>query len=243
MTSPIEKQQKVTSVPAAAVRRDWCCGSLATGPHVAGCAYEPKGPIDYTAPVQIMEPPAANPQPGSAPAASPASEPARQRTYGFRKRPEFDVELPSGSFVRVRQLTMTQVIEIGVLNMKDSFAAELFQGVEDDGGFSQEAVLKAEEALQDPGSREKLFGPLNRVIAAAVVCPTVVLAGPTTDEQINVDEIDLVDKRIIFEYAMPDEMKTAALEAQHDALKRVRPEQAAGLGSVGDGQDIREAAE
>lgn len=240
MTSPIEKQQKITSVPAAP-RRDWCCGTPVTGPHVVGCAYEPRDTKTAAAP----EPPAADPQPGPAPAASPASEaPAPpRRVYGFRKRPEFDVDLPSGALVRVRQLTMTQVIELGVLNMKDSFAAELFQGVEDDGGFSQEALQSAEAALQDAESREKLFGPLNRVTAAAVVCPTVVLVGSSTDEQINVEEIDLVDKRIIFEYAMPDEMKTAALEAQHDALKRVRPEQAAGLGSVGDGEDVREAAE
>lgn len=240
MTSPIEKQQKITSVPAGK-KRDWCCGTLVTGPHVAGCAYEPRD----TQPAAAPEPPAADPQPGPAPAASPASEaPAPpRRVYGFRKRPEFDVDLPSGALVRVRQLTMTQVIELGVLNMKDSFAAELFQGVEDDGGFSQEALQSAEAALQDAESREKLFGPLNRVTAAAVVCPTVVLVGQSTDEQINVEEIDLVDKRIIFEYAMPDEMKNAALEAQHDALKRVRPEQAAGLGSVGDGEDVRDAAE
>lgn len=240
MTSPIEKQQKVTSVPAGK-KRDWCCGTLVTGPHVAGCAYEPRD--TQTAAAAVPEPPAADPPPGPAPAASPASEAPAPRVYGFRRRPEFDVDLPSGAFVRVRQLTMTQVIELGVLNMKDSFAAELFQGVEDDGGFTPEALQSAEAALQDPQSREKLFGPLNRVAAAAVVCPTVVIDGPSTDEQMNVDEIDMVDKRIIFEYAMPDEMKTAALEAQHDALKRVRPEPAAGVGSVGDGENVREAAE
>ncbi|OBK14093.1 hypothetical protein [Mycobacterium asiaticum] len=243
MTSPIEKQQKHTSVPVVA-RRDWCCGTPITGPHAAGCAYEPEGKLDYTAPVEIAEPPAADPAPGAGvPAASGISEP-RKKKYGFRKRREFDVDLPSGDVVLVRQLTMTEVIELDVLNMRDSFAAELFKGV--DGGDAEQvgqALETAESALLDPERREKFFGPLNRVTAAAVVCPRVVLVGVTDDEQINVNEIDLIDKRIIFEAAMPDEMKTAALEAQHEALKRVRAEQASGLGSVGDGQDLREAAD
>lgn len=243
MTSPIEKQQKHTSVPVIA-RRDWCCGTPITGPHIPGCAFEPRedNAPDYEA---LTKPPAADPAPGAgAPAASGVSEQPRKKKYGFRKRREFDVDLPSGDVVLVRQLTMTEVIELDVLNMRDSFAAELFKGV--DGGDAEQvgqALETAEKALLDPERREKFFGPLNRVTAAAVVCPRVVLVGETDDEQINVDEIDLVDKRIIFEAAMPDEMKTAALEAQHEALKRVRAEQASGLGSVGDGQDIREAAD
>lgn len=242
MTSPIETQtQKRPTVPVGG--QQFPCGLL---PESSGwvCSQDAGHAPPCTATQVATEPPAAAPSGVGAPAASVASEaPAKPRTYGFRKRPEFDVELPSGAFVRVRQLTMTQVIELGVLNMKDSFAAELFQGIDDDGGFTPEAMQSAESALQNPESREKLFGPLNRVTAAAVICPTVVLAGPSTDEQMNVDEIDMVDKRIIFEHVMPDEMKTAALEEQHEALKRVRTEPAAGLGSVGDSEDVREAAE
>lgn len=35
--------------------REWCCRTPLTEPHVAGCAFEPRGPIDYMGPVEIRQ--------------------------------------------------------------------------------------------------------------------------------------------------------------------------------------------
>lgn len=225
MTSPIEKQaQRRPTVDVGGDQR-FPCGLI---PQSSGwvCSQDAGHPAPCTATqVAPSEPPAADPTTGPGPAASAVSTPPprAERRYGFNRRPEFDVDLPSGAFVRVRQLTMDQIIDLDVLNMQDSFAAELFKGVDED---NQPAlnVEEAERAIRNKESRENFFGPLNRVVAAAVICPRVVLEGDSSDEQIHVGEISIVDKRVIFEYAMPDEMKPAALEAQQDALKSVRPQ-------------------
>lgn len=45
-----------SSTPNVAIR-EWCCHTPLTGPHVAGCAYEPQPhePLDYTAPVNVID--------------------------------------------------------------------------------------------------------------------------------------------------------------------------------------------
>jgi hypothetical protein len=229
MTSPIEKQTQqhpALAVSAAVTREREACTLPPPGwecPKYAGH----DGPC-AAAQVNNTEPPDADtPQEVSAPAASSAP----QRKYGIKKRKEFDFPLPSGGFVRVRQLTMPRAIELGILNMKDSFAAKLLKDINDtDQELSDEAAEELEEALKDPTRRENFFGPLNRIAVAALVCPTAILDGEATGEdQIHVDDVELIDKVAIFEAAMPDEMKSAALEEQHDALKSLRGQQDSGV--------------
>lgn len=226
MTSPIEKQTQqhpALAVSAAVTREREACTLPPPGwecPKYAGH----DGPCAAAQVNNTEPPPAADPpQEVSAPAASSAP----QRKYGIKKRREFDLSLPSGDFVRVRQLTMPRAIELGILNMKDSFAAKLLKDInEADQELSDEAAEELEEALKDPTRRENFFGPLNRIAVAALVCPTAILEGvPVGEDQVHVDEVDLVDKVAIFEAAMPDEMKSAALEEQHDALKSLRGQQ------------------
>jgi hypothetical protein len=246
MTSPI------TNAPAGAHAQLAYAqaGVPADAQEVAACALLPPGwacskPAGHEPPCEAsqlyMEPPAADTLVESAPAASSAP----QRKYGFKKRREFELELPSGGFVLVRQLTLPKAIELGILNMKDSFAAKLLKDINsDDPAVAQDAAEQVEAALRDDQRRENFFGPLNRVTAAALICPTAILEGqPTGDDQIHVDDIDLLDKNVIFEAAMPEEMKAAALEEQQDALKSVRGESADGVRDFRDGDPVPSAAE
>lgn len=172
------------------------------------------------------EPPAADPQPGPAPAASSAPKP-----YGITRRRPIDVYLPNGDRVLVRQLTTSEVIALKIVRMQDAFTPELMKGVNADD--PQVAEQEFGRALLDPVRGDKLIEPLNRVLAAAVVCPKVLLERPDDrelgDDELHVDEIDIIDKWILFEAAMPDGMKAAAVEAQHNALKSVRAEQESGV--------------
>lgn len=232
MTSPIKNQPKrkakAANRPAPAASCDqmppgWQCSLPLghSGPHAA----EP------------AEPPATDPEHGTAPAASvvdddddaaelaspydPPPAPAAPRQYGFVRRGEHDVELPSGSFVRVRQLSTTQVIKLGVLNMRDSFGAELLKNI---GGDEEALTEAAENWATDPERNGPVIETLDRIAAASIICPTVVLSGPSNTEQLHVDDIELADKWVIFDAAMPAEMKAAAQEAQQAALKSLRRE-------------------
>ncbi|OBJ08278.1 hypothetical protein [Mycobacterium sp. 1465703.0] len=250
MTSPIKSQPKrkakAANRPAPAATCDqmppgWECSLPLghSGPHAAE---------------QTTEPPAADLEHGSAPAASvvdddetdveraereqaeewaeqdraeraaAAASRAQRREYGFNKRGERDVELPSGGFVRVRQLSTTQVIKLGVLNMRDSFGVELLRGIENSDENQQAALEAAEQWVTDPEKAGPVIDTLERIAAAAVVCPTVILTGVSGPDQVHVDDIELADKWVIFDAAMPDEMKAAAQGAQQAALKSLRRE-------------------
>lgn len=214
MTTPIQKQKRSTSIPVQE-KRDWCCGTPITGPHVPGCAYEPRDPDE------VAEPP---------------------RPYGFKKRREFDLDLPTGERVRVRQLSLTQAMDLGVLDMGDLFGPALLKDLNADQAEEALSEEQVGRALLDPERRTKILRPLDRVLEAAVVCPKVVLEGDTTDDQINVKDIDLIEKSAIFNAVLPDELKPAALEEQHDALKSVR-ESEAGVRGLPDGEDVQPASE
>ncbi|TGB37871.1 DUF7391 family protein [Mycolicibacterium peregrinum] len=225
MTSPIEEQQNSRPSVPVPPRRDWCCGTTITMPHVAGCAYEPRESAASAAEA-VPEPPSVpDPHAGAAPAAA-SSVPV----YGFKKPTETDLTLPSGAFVRVKKLRKMQVIDLKVADMLDGFGPELLKDIRgDDPARAESAQQEAVRAMFDPEKSEKIFGPINRVVEAAVICPKVVLQGPTTDEQINVSEIEPDDKMAIFDAVMPDELRAAALGEQLAALKSVRNEPNAGV--------------
>jgi len=224
MTSSTEEQK-------SSATRTWCCGTAITAPHVAGCAYEPR---------DDPEPPSA-PNPPSGPAPAAASSAAR--TYGFRKADEEDVELPSGGLVRIRKLNMNHVFSLRITEMRDAFTSDLLS----DGGNDADAVDENAaqetllEALLDPDRSAKFLEPINRVVAAAVLCPTVVTEGPSNDEQMNVGDIDVVDKFVIFTAAVGEQL--AAFGGQQEALKSVQPGPAAGVPDLPAGNSVQPEAE
>jgi hypothetical protein len=226
MISEIEQQQKSTPVPAA--RRDWCCGSPITGPHVPGCAFEPTGPIDYAAPVQNTEPPAADTLVESAPAASVVPD---DRPYGFSKAAQFDFVTPNGDKVLMRKLRRTQVVKMKLHRAFDSFSSELMSIINDDVDTSTDGTeQKTIEALTDTDV-------FDRVIVAAVICPELAIGDPA------LEDIEIEDKIAIFYAAMPDELQQAALEAQQDALKSVRGGPVDGVRDLRDGETVQPEAQ
>lgn len=242
MISEIEQPQQhpALAVAAAVTREREACTLPPPGWECPKYAGHP-GPC---AAAQVnTEPPAADSPVESAPAASSAAP----RSYGFKRRPQFDVTLPSGAFVHLRQLTFPQAIELGVLQMRNTFALELLKDLNgDDPELVQSAVDEIEEALVDEERRQNLFGPLNRIAVAALVCPRAVLEGDPASlgaDEIHVDEIEFADKMAIFEAAAPDEMKAAAVEERHDALKSLGTEPEDGVRGVRDGDDVRAETE
>lgn len=212
MTTPITKQKKGKPVPAAVKQRDWCCGTPITGPHADGCVHTRDEIVDAA---PAPEPPAPEPPP-TPPSEVPAA--ASPRSYGFRKAGEFDLDLPSGGFVRYRKLTAGQLLELNLVEVLDGFTPQLLADIQSgDADVAEEAFMKA---VVDPERNAKIFAPTNRVVAATVIIPKVVLDGPTTDDQINVKDIDLSDKIVIF---------AAAVGEQLAALKSVRNESPSGV--------------
>ncbi|OBC11440.1 hypothetical protein A5784_35170 [Mycobacterium sp. 852013-50091_SCH5140682] len=215
--------------------RDWCCGTPITGPHITECVYDAPAPAAEA----VSEPPSAPTPTGPVPAAA-SSVP----TYGFKKAAEEDLALPSGAFVRIRKLRRMQVIELKVVDMLDGFGPELLKDLRsDDPDKAAQAADEATRALIDPQTSRKIFGPVDRVVAAAVVCPKVVLAGSSTDEQVNIGEIEMEDKMAIFNAALPDELKSTALGEQLAALKSVRNEPDAGVRDLRDGEAVSPEAQ
>lgn len=217
MTTPITKApKKGKSVPTRAKRRDWCCGTPITGPHTPGCAYEPRpddGVVDGL--IAELAPDPVVPEPPPPPSEVPAA--AQPRSYGIKKADEADLELPSGSFVRYRKLTKSHIIKLNLVELMDGFTPELLADIRsEDNAVADEAARKA---LVDPERNGKIFGPVDRIVAAAVIKPAVVLVGPTTDTQVNIDDVELEDKVAIF---------SAALGEQLEALKSVLNESSSG---------------
>lgn len=212
MTSPISKPKKAKPVPAAAAetrqRRDWCCGTAITDPHTTGCAYAPHD-------ADVVEPTESTPEPPPTPHEVPV---AAQRVYGFSRPQEDDLELPSGGLVRYRKLNKGLLLKLNLVEVMDGFTPELINDIRsEDTATAEQAALRA---LVDPERNNKIFGPIDRVVAAAVVTPQVVLTPPASRDQVHIDDVDLEDKVAIF---------MAAIGEQLDALKSVRSEPAARL--------------
>lgn len=223
MTTPLETQPQHRAVPLQG--GGGVCVLLE--PAGLSCGLPAGHPPPCKAAV-VTEPPAADPpSAGPGPAAPVASEPEpprpRKRKYGFNRSPEFDVDLPSGAFVRMRQLSNTQAIDLGLVNMRDAFAPELLQGLRDAQDGDEEAQQRAMDVFVADDTRDKIWGPIDKALVLAVLCPKVVAGEEeSTDTQIHVSEISLQDKLVMFEAALPDELKSGAQEGQAAALKSLR---------------------
>lgn len=176
------------------------------------------------------------PSPGPAPATAPVPP-----KYGFTKKVvEQDLALPSGDVVRIRKLTMSQLFKLRITELRDVFAGDLLAD-DQESTLDEDAVNKVfEETLLDPERSSKLLEPIDRVVVAAVLCPTVVAEGPTNDDQINVDEIDITDKIVIFGAAAGDQL--AAFGGQQDALKSLQSGPETGVRDLPAGNSIQSTA-
>lgn len=199
------------------------------------------------APPQVTEPPPRDPPPGPPAAAHSASENQQQINqalsagtpvtidnqtgtgYFIPTSGEFDLMLPSGGKVRYRKIRDGSELELDLVELLDGFTPELLRAAAaDDGG------VEVTREVAKPQTRAKLFGPVDRVVVAAVVCPTIVLEGPTTGDQVNVKHMDLLDRMEIF---------NAAFGEQLSRLKSLLGEQGDGLRDLPEGQDIRAATQ
>jgi len=193
------------------------------------------------------EPPPRDPPPGP-PAAAPSAS-ADQHTkqalaagvpvvidnqtgtgYFIPRSIELDLTLPSGGKVRYRKIRDGSELELDLVELLDSFTPELLKAAAD----NDETEVTRTVAKRE--TREKIFGPVDRVVAAAVVIPVVVLEGPSTDDgsQVNVKHMDLLDRMAIF---------NAAFGEQLSRLKSVLSQPQDGLRDLPEGQDVREAAQ
>lgn len=164
----------------------------------------------------------------SVPVEPPIPPPPRSYQWNRVHKEEFDVELPSGSFVRLRKLSKSDIFNLNIVEALDSFTGGLIEPQTEEEQASNDKI--AAEAIMDPEKRGKLFNTVDRVVLAAVVSPRVVATGDTTEEQINVVDIEIDDKFKIFREAFGEQM---------DALKSLREEQAPVLGSVSEGEDVQ----
>lgn len=152
--------------------------------------------------------------------------------YGWVKPKEYDVRLPSGSIVRLRVLNRARMVELNIMEMLDSFTPELLKSL-GDGSINEEETEQAlNEAMLDEKRREALLNPVNRVVLASVVCPTVVAEGPTNEQQINVHDVELEDRLAIFGVAFADQV---------EELKSVRGQQKSGMGDVPESEVFSQA--
>ncbi|WP_157185991.1 hypothetical protein [Mycobacterium canetti] len=213
MTSPTDQQ---TTRPGACTLPPpgWVCTRDAG--HPPPCAATQSAP----------EPPAADPL-GPAPAAPPLSQ-APANGYWLPRTTEADLDLPSGGHIRYRKIRDGSELEFELLELLDGFTPELMAAVQGDD------ETQAAREIAKPENRAKIFDPINRVVAAAVVCPKVVLDGPSTDEEVNVTDIDLLDRMVIF---------NAALGEQLNRLKSVLTQQEQALRNLSTGEDIQPAAQ
>ena len=149
--------------------------------------------------------------------------PSGKVQYGWIKPKEFDVQLPSGSIVRLRVLNRARMVELNIMEMLDSFTPELLSSMSN-GQVSDEQTEQAlNDALLDDKRRDSLLGPVNRVVLASVVCPTVVAEGPTNQDQINVHDVELEDRLAIFGVAFADQL---------EELKSTRGQQKNDMGNL-----------
>lgn len=230
---PFEEPKLCTNMPPG-----WQC-TLAED-HPGRCVPVPAEAINQLPP-QPRPQPQPEPQPEPEPVAPEQVKGESQPSYGFN-RPEdheFDLTLPSGSFVRLRKLGKSSMLRYNLLELFDSFTPELLADLRRGDDGAGEATLKV---MSNPETSKKIFGPVARAVVAALVCPKAVHNGPTTSEQINVEDIDMEDQIAIFNAACEDLF--AALGEQLKTFKSgVREKSQDGVRDVPESEGVQSAPE
>ncbi len=186
-------------IPAAA---GWVCGKEAG--HQPPCGPPPSQAVPSAAATAPPSPGpvAAAPSP-SVPTPAPAAAPAAPQQGGYfvvTATAEEDLLLPSGSKVRYRKIRDGSELELDLIELVDGFTPELLQAAQI--GDATEVA----RAVAKPDTRKAVFGPVDRVVVAAVIAPRLVLDGPTTAEQVNVKDMDLLDRMTIFNAAFGEQL-------------------------------------
>lgn len=130
--------------------------------------------------------------------------------------------------MRYRKIRDGSELELDLVELLDGFTPEMVVSAQGDDR------VEMTRAIANKENRAKIFDPIDRVVVAAVVCPRIVASGPSTDEQINVKDVDLTDRIVIFQ---------AAFGEQLAKLKSVFGEPQEGLRDLQAGQGPRTEAQ
>ncbi|MGE3487451.1 MAG: hypothetical protein AB7L09_22245 [Nitrospira sp.] len=136
-------------------------------------------------------------------------------------KPQYeDLEVPSGQLCQVRLPGVQQMIAAGVIDSADTLTTlvdqkhiKRVQGRA--AGKAPEKQIDPQSLMRDPENLKKLFAVIDRVCIHMVVQPTVVSClrdvdgeqeviplEDRTDGVIYSDQIDMLDKMFIFQYAV-----------------------------------------
>lgn len=121
-------------------------------------------------------------------------------TQWKRKKSQFEVTLPSGQKCLCRSVTMEDILELGILDVMDTFTGQLL--AEPESKEADQSVSATFEMLKDKERRDKFLGAINKLIPKAVVLPRVhedPFPGYEKEEdKVYVSDIELQDKMEIF---------------------------------------------
>ncbi|ACC42299.1 hypothetical protein MM1218R_01523 [Mycobacterium marinum] len=237
MSTPMQAQQPYQAIPTVTPVAKACT----LPPPGWVCSREAGHAPPCAASQDSTEPPAPSPEQGAAPAAPSASERAQEQLkagtsvtvdqgapYWLPRNIEADLDLPSGGRVRYRKIRDGSELELDLVELLDGFTPEMVVSAQGDDR------VEMTRAIANKENRAKIFDPIDRVVVAAVVCPRIVASGPSTDEQINVKDVDLTDRIVIFQ---------AAFGEQLAKLKSVFGEPQEGLRDLQAGQGPRTEAQ
>lgn len=120
----------------------------------------------------------------------------------------FELDLPSGSTVLMRDLEVTELLDLGVLDIMDKFTQLALPDLE---GVTPDKVSDLDLKTLSDSSEDfkKIFNTIDRICARAVVKPNVSLLKEGEDpdpEKVYANLIPLNDRIAIFEEAV-DNMK------------------------------------
>lgn len=150
-------------------------------------------------------------------------------SWGMAK-PTKEVQLPSGVNVRVRELDIPSMIQIGILDKMDSFTPKVL----DDGKKKRKKV--EENLATDPKRMADLVEVLDKVVAHCVVSPKLQSTpedGVFKEGVRYAAQIPMGDKMAVFQAAF----------SGMDEFFRLGGEQTADLGSVAKVEDVQSSSE
>ncbi len=150
-----------------------------------------------------------------------------------RAVPARDFTTPSGGLCQVKDITIEQMIELGVLDKLDSFGKRVLP--QDKPGKKKKAQSVEEAILEKPQDMFGMFEAIDKVILAAVVQPKLEPKPPKNEDgtEPELDEelryvhlVPMQDRVAIFKEVTPD----------MSAFFRDSGSQADGVADVADGE-------
>ena len=121
-------------------------------------------------------------------------------------KPRLDLRLPSGAFVQIEPLELTELLQLGIIDSIDSFSQKLLPAVQGQASQLSEEEL-SKNVLKDASQLGGVLEVVNKVVSRAIVQPQVhVLAEDAVPEQgkLYAHLIPLEDRMAVFEAVLPD---------------------------------------